>query len=74
WPQCCRCVAGAFLAQGLVDKIVGYVAPRLLGAGPAALIDAGVTTIAEAIDLELIDVTQIGPDLRITALPRKREG
>ena len=29
------------------------------------------TTIAEAIDLELIDVTQIGPDLRITALPRK---
>lgn len=67
-------LAGAFLAAGLVDKIVGYVAPRLLGAGPAALVDAGVTTIAEAIDLELTDVTQIGPDLRITALPRKREG
>ncbi|TDC37052.1 bifunctional diaminohydroxyphosphoribosylaminopyrimidine deaminase/5-amino-6-(5-phosphoribosylamino)uracil reductase RibD [Micromonospora sp. 15K316] len=67
-------LAGAFLAAGLVDKVVGYVAPRLLGAGPAALVDAGVTTIAEAIDLELIDVTQIGPDLRITALPRKREG
>ncbi|MGS2617058.1 bifunctional diaminohydroxyphosphoribosylaminopyrimidine deaminase/5-amino-6-(5-phosphoribosylamino)uracil reductase RibD [Micromonospora sp. LZ34] len=67
-------LAGAFLAAGLVDKIVGYVAPRLLGAGPTALVDAGVTTIAEAIDLEFIDVTQIGPDLRITALPRKREG
>ncbi|WBB69656.1 bifunctional diaminohydroxyphosphoribosylaminopyrimidine deaminase/5-amino-6-(5-phosphoribosylamino)uracil reductase RibD [Micromonospora sp. WMMD812] len=67
-------LAGAFLAAGLVDKIVGYVAPRLLGAGPAALVDAGVTTIAEAIDLEFVDVTQIGPDLRITALPRKREG
>ena len=67
-------LAGAFLAAGLVDKIVGYVAPRLLGAGPTALVDAGVTTIAEAIDLEFVDVTQIGPDLRITALPRKREG
>ncbi|MFI7521633.1 bifunctional diaminohydroxyphosphoribosylaminopyrimidine deaminase/5-amino-6-(5-phosphoribosylamino)uracil reductase RibD [Micromonospora globbae] len=67
-------LAGAFLAAGLVDKVIGYVAPRLLGAGPAALVDAGVTTIAEAIDLEVVDVTQIGPDLRITALPRKREG
>ncbi|MEV1330970.1 bifunctional diaminohydroxyphosphoribosylaminopyrimidine deaminase/5-amino-6-(5-phosphoribosylamino)uracil reductase RibD [Micromonospora costi] len=67
-------LAGAFLAAGLVDKIVGYVAPRLLGAGPTAVVDAGVTTIAEAIDLEFVDVTQIGPDLRITALPRKREG
>ncbi|MEV4710886.1 bifunctional diaminohydroxyphosphoribosylaminopyrimidine deaminase/5-amino-6-(5-phosphoribosylamino)uracil reductase RibD [Micromonospora sp. NPDC049374] len=67
-------LAGAFLAAGLVDRVVGYLAPRLLGAGPAALVDAGVTTIAEAIDLELTDVTQVGPDLRITALPRKREG
>ncbi|WP_432050941.1 bifunctional diaminohydroxyphosphoribosylaminopyrimidine deaminase/5-amino-6-(5-phosphoribosylamino)uracil reductase RibD [Verrucosispora sp. NA02020] len=67
-------LAGAFLAAGLVDRVVGYLAPRLLGAGPAALVDAGVRTIAEAIDLELTDVTQIGPDLRITALPRKREG
>ncbi|MFF0151972.1 bifunctional diaminohydroxyphosphoribosylaminopyrimidine deaminase/5-amino-6-(5-phosphoribosylamino)uracil reductase RibD [Micromonospora sp. NPDC005203] len=67
-------LAGAFLRAGLIDKIVSYVAPRLLGAGPTALVDAGVTTIAEAIDLEFVDVTQIGPDLRITASPRKREG
>ncbi|MFC0005252.1 bifunctional diaminohydroxyphosphoribosylaminopyrimidine deaminase/5-amino-6-(5-phosphoribosylamino)uracil reductase RibD [Micromonospora siamensis] len=66
-------LAGAFLAAGLVDQVVGYVAPRLLGAGPTALLDAGVTTIAEAIDLEITDVTRIGPDLRITARPRKRE-
>ena len=65
-------LAGAFLAAGLVDRVVGYVAPKLLGAGPAALVDAGVTTIAEAIELDLTDVTQIGPDLRFTALPRAR--
>jgi diaminohydroxyphosphoribosylaminopyrimidine deaminase/5-amino-6-(5-phosphoribosylamino)uracil reductase len=29
--------------------------------------------MSEIIDLEMVDVTQIGPDLRITALPRKRE-
>jgi diaminohydroxyphosphoribosylaminopyrimidine deaminase/5-amino-6-(5-phosphoribosylamino)uracil reductase len=67
-------LAGAFLAAGLVDRVVGYVAPKLLGAGPAALADAGVRTISEAIDLEFVDVTQVGPDLRFTALPRKKEG
>ena len=35
-------LAGAFLAAGLVDRVVGYVAPKVLGAGPAALADAGV--------------------------------
>jgi diaminohydroxyphosphoribosylaminopyrimidine deaminase/5-amino-6-(5-phosphoribosylamino)uracil reductase len=66
-------LAGAFLAAGLVDRVVGYVAPKLLGAGPPALADAGVTTISEVIDLEFVDVTAVGPDLRFTAVPRKRE-
>lgn len=64
-------LAGAFLARGLVDKVVGYLAPKLLGAGPTALVDTGVHTIADAIELELVDVTRIGPDLRFTALPRQ---
>ncbi|HEY8472262.1 MAG TPA: bifunctional diaminohydroxyphosphoribosylaminopyrimidine deaminase/5-amino-6-(5-phosphoribosylamino)uracil reductase RibD [Natronosporangium sp.] len=67
-------LAGAFLAAGLVDKVIAYIAPRLLGAGSAALVDAGVGTVADAIELEIIDVTRIGPDLRVTALPRKVEG
>jgi len=62
-------LAGAFLAAGLVDEVVGYLAPKLLGAGAAALGPAGVTTIAGAHDLTLTDVTRIGPDLRITAVP-----
>jgi diaminohydroxyphosphoribosylaminopyrimidine deaminase/5-amino-6-(5-phosphoribosylamino)uracil reductase len=66
-------LAGAFLAAGLVDKVVGYVAPKLLGAGPGALLDAGVDTIADAIDLDVVEVTQVGPDLRLTALPKKTE-
>jgi diaminohydroxyphosphoribosylaminopyrimidine deaminase/5-amino-6-(5-phosphoribosylamino)uracil reductase len=64
-------LAGAFLAAGLVDKIVGYVAPKLLGSGPTALLDAGVTTITEAIELDVTDVDRVGPDLRITAVPKR---
>jgi diaminohydroxyphosphoribosylaminopyrimidine deaminase/5-amino-6-(5-phosphoribosylamino)uracil reductase len=67
-------LAGGFLAAGLVDKIIGYVAPKLLGAGSPALADAGVHTIAEAIDLDYTEITQVGPDLRFTAVPHKREG
>ena len=65
-------LAGAYLREGLVDEVVGYIAPKLLGAGRAALATAGIVTIAEAIDLELIDVRRVGPDLRITALPKGR--
>ena len=60
-------LAGAFLAAGLVDRMIYYVAPKLLGDGPAALVGAGVTTITDAIDLEVLDVDRIGPDLRLTA-------
>lgn len=67
-------LAGGFLAGGLIDKIIGYVAPKLLGAGSPALADAGVHTIAEAIDLDYTEIIQVGPDLRFSAVPRKREG
>ena len=66
-------LAGGFLAAGLVDRVVGYVAPKLLGDGRAALAGAGVPTITEAIDLDLIDVTRVGPDLRFTAVVRQKE-
>lgn len=65
-------LAGAFWRAGLVDRVVGYVAPALLGSGPAALQDAGVGTIDEAIRLHLTDVTVLGGDLRLTMVPRSR--
>lgn len=59
-------LAGAFLAADLVDRVVGYVAPVLLGDGPHALADAGVGTISAAIRLRLDDVTRVGDDVRLT--------
>ncbi|MEU3218802.1 bifunctional diaminohydroxyphosphoribosylaminopyrimidine deaminase/5-amino-6-(5-phosphoribosylamino)uracil reductase RibD [Streptomyces sp. NPDC006971] len=62
-------LAGAFVAAGTVDKVVGYLAPVLLGAGPAALADAGIPTISEALRLDVTEAVRIGPDLRVTAVP-----
>lgn len=59
-------LAGAFVAAGLVDRVVAHVAPVLLGAGPAALGDAGVGTISGAHRFTLVDVEQVGTDVRIT--------
>ncbi|MFE0702071.1 bifunctional diaminohydroxyphosphoribosylaminopyrimidine deaminase/5-amino-6-(5-phosphoribosylamino)uracil reductase RibD [Streptomyces sp. NPDC058872] len=60
-------LAGAFLAADAVDQVVGYLAPVLLGAGPTALADAGITTITEALRLHITETAPIGPDIRITA-------
>ncbi|WP_330329380.1 bifunctional diaminohydroxyphosphoribosylaminopyrimidine deaminase/5-amino-6-(5-phosphoribosylamino)uracil reductase RibD [Streptomyces sp. NBC_00536] len=62
-------LAGAFVAAGAVDRVVGYLAPVLLGAGPNALADAGITTLGQALRLEITEVVRLGPDLRVTAVP-----
>ena len=62
-------LAGAFVAQGLVDRVVGYVAPALLGDGRHALAGAGVGTISAAHRLRLDDVARTGEDVRLTLRP-----
>jgi diaminohydroxyphosphoribosylaminopyrimidine deaminase/5-amino-6-(5-phosphoribosylamino)uracil reductase len=59
-------LAAAFMTAGLVDRIVAYVAPALLGAGPAAVGDLGVGTITDAVRLRLCEVTRVGDDVRLT--------
>ncbi|MDX6210927.1 MAG: diaminohydroxyphosphoribosylaminopyrimidine deaminase [Frankiales bacterium] len=66
-------LAGGFLAAGLVDLVVAYLAPTLLGAGRAALDEPGVTTLTQAHRLRFDDIESIGPDVRIVARP-VREG
>lgn len=68
-------LAAAFLAAGLVDRVVAYVAPVLLGAGPTALGDLGITTIADALRPTVTDVTVLPggdgepPNVRYTLVP-----
>lgn len=65
-------LAAAFLRSGLVDELVAYVAPVLLGAGAASIGDLGIRSIGEALRLEPVNITILGPDVRITARPRPR--
>ena len=67
-------LAGAFVAAGLVDRVVAYVAPALLGAGPAALGDAGVGTISGVRRLQIDDVARTGEDVRLVLRPEQQEG
>lgn len=64
--ECGPTLAAAFLRAGLVDEIVAYVAPTLLGAGASVLGDVGIATMTDALRLQTRDVTRLGPDVRIT--------
>ncbi|GGM67725.1 hypothetical protein GCM10012275_42890 [Longimycelium tulufanense] len=62
-------LAGSFVAAGLVDRVITYIAPALLGAGKPGLLDAGITTMADILRLETVRVDPSGPDIRIIARP-----
>lgn len=62
-------LAGSFIAARMVDRVINYVAPALLGAGKSGLLDAGIGTMADILRLELLDVARSGPDLRLVARP-----
>lgn len=74
WLEGGPIVAAAFLAAGLVDDVVAYLAPALLGAGPAAVGGLGIQTIDQATRLELLDVAVLGGDVRVLARPTSVAG
>ncbi|GEL16625.1 bifunctional diaminohydroxyphosphoribosylaminopyrimidine deaminase/5-amino-6-(5-phosphoribosylamino)uracil reductase RibD [Pseudonocardia asaccharolytica] len=65
-------LAGAFLAAGRVDRVLAFVAPALLGAGPAALAEAGVGTIGDIRRLQVDAVHRVGADVLIDARPLQK--
>ena len=61
-------LAGAFWNAGLVDRVIGYIAPAMLGSGRAAL-EGEAATLADLRPIDLHDVARIGPDIRIIGTP-----
>lgn len=59
-------LSGALMAAGLVDELLVYIAPVLLGDRSRPLL-AGLSpaTMAERIGLKLLETRQVGPDLRL---------
>ncbi|MCB2175855.1 MAG: bifunctional diaminohydroxyphosphoribosylaminopyrimidine deaminase/5-amino-6-(5-phosphoribosylamino)uracil reductase RibD [Actinomycetales bacterium] len=60
-------VAATFLRAGVVDEVHAYLAPAFLGAGPSAVADLGVASIADALRLHVTDVERIGADVLVVA-------
>jgi diaminohydroxyphosphoribosylaminopyrimidine deaminase/5-amino-6-(5-phosphoribosylamino)uracil reductase len=61
-------VHASFFAEGLVDKVYAYVAPRLIGGkeAPGPLGGAGVEHLAGSTQLHELDFARLGDDLVIT--------
>lgn len=70
WLEGGPTLAAAFLGAGLVDEVVAYLAPALLGSGPAAVGDLGIATIDHVRRLHPVDVCTVGPDIRLIATPQ----
>ncbi|MFU8817437.1 MAG: bifunctional diaminohydroxyphosphoribosylaminopyrimidine deaminase/5-amino-6-(5-phosphoribosylamino)uracil reductase RibD [Pseudomonadales bacterium] len=64
-------LVGAFLAQGLWDELLVYVAPKLLGsdARPTAMLP--LVAMDQAVEATMRDCITVGGDLRVRLVPRK---
>ena len=58
---------GSLLREGLVDELLTYLAPQLLGQGRGMTNLGPFARLSQAQALSFHEVTQIGPDLRILA-------
>jgi diaminohydroxyphosphoribosylaminopyrimidine deaminase/5-amino-6-(5-phosphoribosylamino)uracil reductase len=67
-------LAAAFLREGLVDEAVVHLAPKLLGAGPGLVADLGIATIADALELAVVEVTLLGGDVALRLRPTRHTG
>lgn len=70
WVEAGATLAGALLENKLVDEIIIYLAPKLMGNSARGLAQLNeLTDMAQVPQLSFIDITQIGDDLRIIAKP-----
>ena len=59
----------AVLRAGLVDEVLLYIAPRLLG-GTRGMVDwPPLTCLNDSMNLECLEIAQVGPDLRVRLRP-----
>ncbi|THE07216.1 bifunctional diaminohydroxyphosphoribosylaminopyrimidine deaminase/5-amino-6-(5-phosphoribosylamino)uracil reductase RibD [Microbacterium oleivorans] len=64
-------LAASFLRQGLVDELLVYIAPTLIGGERVAVGDIGVATIAEQRRLDIVAVDRLGDDILVTLTPKE---
>ena len=64
-------LSGAFLQAGLTDHLVVFMAPKLLGNKAKGLFNLPLEKMAQAHDLDIKQISQVGCDWRIDAAPKR---
>ena len=68
WVEAGARLNGALLEAGLIDELVIYLAPRVLGADARGMFAIEpLESLAGRVELEFLEVRKLGKDLRITA-------
>ena len=63
---------GAFLQAGLIDELILYYAPKLMGTDAKGMFAVPeLTNMQQVTHLQIIDVRQFGQDIRLRAKPKK---
>jgi len=65
---------GSLVREGLVDELLVYQAPRLLGAGLGMVNLGPLSTLADGVALDFKSAEMVGPDLRVIARVQGRDG
>lgn len=60
---------GSWIRERLVDELLVYVAPKLLGIGRELAAFGPLQTLADSVELRFVSITPVGPDLRVIARP-----
>ncbi|MCF6454393.1 bifunctional diaminohydroxyphosphoribosylaminopyrimidine deaminase/5-amino-6-(5-phosphoribosylamino)uracil reductase RibD [Vibrio sp. MMG022] len=72
WVEAGATLASSLIEANLVDELIVYLAPKLMGSDGRGLIGAlGLTEMAQVIDLTITDVRMVGVDIRITATVKR---
>ncbi len=68
WVEAGATLAASFIEQNLVDELIIYIAPKLMGSEGRGLVNLlGLDSMEQVIDLSITDMRMVGKDIRIRA-------
>ena len=74
WIEAGPTLAQSVLKAGLVDELILYVAPKLMGSDGRGLLGAlGLGAMSECIELDIQDIRMVGKDIRVVAKLANKE-
>lgn len=66
-------LVGSFMQAGLIDELILFVAPKLLGSSAQPLMEWPISQLADAAQLHIDSFTQVGSDWCIVARPINKQ-